>query len=637
MASTIAATTAPTTKSESQSSPRGRYLGTLSIAALGVVYGDIGTSPLYALRECFHESHGMAVTTANVHGVLSLIFWSLVLIVSVKYLLFVLRADNEGEGGILSLMTLASSKMRSPRRRAVAATLGLFGSALLYGDGAITPAISVIGAVEGLEIAAPSLKPFVIPITVVILVGLFALQRHGTARVGALFGPIVVVWFVTLTVLGLVNIAQNPSVLVALLPSAGYGFFMEHGLAGVTVLGGVFLVVTGGEALYADLGHFGRRPIRYAWFCLVFPALVINYFGQGALLVADPSAIANPFFKMAPGWALYPLIALSTAAAVIASQALITGVYSLTNQATMLGFMPRVGVQHTSAQERGQIYVPAMNWLLMLVTIGLVIGFGSSTRLAAAYGIAVTLTMVITTLLAYSLAREGWGWSAPRALAVTLLFLVPELFFFGANVSKIPHGGWFPLAAGAVIFAVMTTWKRGRRILAERFQDRLVPLQDFYEIMHLERPARVPGTAVFMTSAAAGTPPPLLHNFVHNRVVHQHIVLLTIVTDHAAHVPAVTRCSREELELGFVRLIARYGFMEQPDVPRLLIEQGLIKSIEHTTFFLGRETMMATAKAGMARWRIHLFSFLTRNAAPATRFFRIPPDRVMEIGAQIEL
>jgi KUP system potassium uptake protein len=637
MASRTAATTAPTTTSKDQSSPRGRYLGTLSIAALGVVYGDIGTSPLYALRECFHEAHGIAVTTANVHGVLSLIFWSLVLIVSVKYLLFVLRADNEGEGGILALMTLASSKMRSPRRRIVAATLGLFGSALLYGDGAITPAISVISAVEGLEIAAPSLKPFVIPITVVILLSLFAFQRHGTARVGALFGPIVVVWFVTLTVLGLVNIAQNPSVLVALLPSAAYGFFMEHGLAGATVLGGVFLVVTGGEALYADLGHFGRRPIRYAWFCLVFPALVINYFGQGALLVADPSAIASPFFKMAPEWALYPLIALSTAATVIASQALITGVYSLTNQATMLGFMPRVSVQHTSAQERGQIYVPAMNWLLMLTTIGLVIGFGSSTRLAAAYGIAVTLTMVITTLLAYSLAREGWGWSAPRALFVTLLFLVPELFFFGANVSKIPHGGWFPLAAGAAIFAVMTTWKRGRRILSERFQDRLVPLQDFYEIMHLERPARVPGTAVFMTSAAAGTPPPLLHNFVHNRVVHQHIVLLTIVTDQSAHVPAVTRCSREELELGFVRLIARYGFMEQPDVPQLLIEQGLIKSVDHTTFFLGRETMMATAKAGMARWRIHLFSFLTRNAAPATRFFRIPPDRVMEIGAQIEL
>lgn len=637
MTSDTAVATAPTMTSEGHGPPRGRYLATLSIAALGVVYGDIGTSPLYALRECFHEAHGMAVTAANVHGVLSLIFWSLVLIVSVKYLLFVLRADNEGEGGILSLMTLAAAKMRSPRRRGIAALLGLFGSALLYGDGAITPAISVISAVEGLEIAAPSLKPFVIPVTVVILVGLFAFQRHGTARVGALFGPVVVVWFATLTVLGVVNIVKNPSVLAALLPSAAYGFFREHGLAGAAVLGGVFLVVTGGEALYADLGHFGRRPIRYAWFCLVFPALVINYFGQGALLVADPSAIANPFFKMAPAWALYPLIALSTAATVIASQALITGVYSLTNQATMLGFMPRVSVQHTSAQERGQIYVPAMNWLLMLTTIGLVIGFGSSTRLAAAYGIAVTLTMVITTLLAYSLAREGWGWSAPRALTLILLFLVPELFFFGANVSKIPHGGWFPLAAGAAIFAVMTTWKRGRRILSERFEDRLVPLQDFFEIMHVERPARVPGTAVFMTSAAAGTPPPLLHNFVHNRVVHQHIVLLTIVTDHAAHVPASTRCSREELEQGFVRLIARYGFMEQPDVPRLLIEQGLIKSVEHTTFFLGRETMMATAKAGMARWRIHLFSFLTRNAAPATRFFRIPPDRVMEIGAQIEL
>ncbi len=617
--------------------PHGSYLWTLALGALGVVYGDIGTSPLYALRECFHTSHGVAVEQATVYGVLSLVFWSLTLIVSVKYLSYVLRADNKGEGGILALMALASSSIASPRRRAILAFLGLFGSALLYGDGAITPAISVISAVEGLQVAAPSLEAFVVPITIVILIGLFAIQRHGTARVGALFGPIMVVWFFVLALLGIVNIAQHPEVLLALSPTYAFQFLSGHGRAGFLVLGAVFLVVTGGEALYADLGHFGKKPIRAAWFGLVFPALLLNYLGQGALLVADPKTIENPFFNMAPSWALYPLIGLSTVATVIASQALISGVYSLTNQATMLGFLPRVNVEHTSAHERGQIYVPAINWMMMLATISLVIGFGSSSKLAAAYGIAVTLTMVITTVIAFALVRNAWRWSLPRALGVTLLFLVPELFFVGANMTKIGHGGWFPLLVGAGLFAVMTTWKRGRTILSQRFREKLLPLLDFYELMHVELPARVPGTAVFMTSAGDGTPPAMLHNFLHNRVVHQHIVLLTIITADAARVDESERCSIEGLESGFVRVVARYGFMERPDVPALLLREKLISSVDHTTFFLGRETMIATARPGMAKWRVALFAYLTRNALPATRFFNIPSDRVMEIGAQIEL
>jgi len=617
--------------------PGGNYLRALALAALGVVYGDIGTSPLYALRECFNGPHGVAVTPENVYGVLSLVFWSLTLIVSIKYLLYVLRADNKGEGGILALMALASSQLGSPRRRGFVLIMGLFGAALLYGDGAITPAISVISAVEGLQIAAPGLAHFVIPITIVILVGLFTIQRHGTARVGAMFGPIMVIWFVTLALLGITNVAGHPEVLAALSPHYALNFFVHNGVRSVLVLGAVFLVVTGGEALYADLGHFGRRPIQLAWFTLVLPALILNYLGQGALLLQNPGAVENPFFHLAPSWALLPLVILSTAATVIASQALITGVYSLTNQGTMLGFLPRMNVQHTSAHERGQIYVPTINWMLMLATIGLVLGFRSSSNMAAAYGIAVTMTMVITTVLAYSYARHGWGWSRSRAVAISLLFLIPELFFVGANLTKIHDGGWFPLVVGAALFAVMTTWKRGRAILSQRFQEKLLPLPDFGELMHVELPARVPGTAVFLTSSGSGTPPPLLHNFMHNRVVHQRIVLLTIVTTDDARVDERERCVCEELEHGFVRVTGRYGFVEHPDVPRLLLDHGIITSVDHTTFFLGRETMIATARPGMARWRVHLFAFLTRNSMPATRFFGIPPDRVMEIGAQIEL
>jgi KUP system potassium uptake protein len=609
----------------------------LALAALGVVYGDIGTSPLYALRECFNKEHGIAVTPGNVMGVLSLIFWALTLIVSLKYVAYVLRADNKGEGGILALMSLASAPLRGKRVYPVLIALGVFGAALLYGDGVITPAISVLSAVEGLEIAAPGLHGAVIPLTVAILIGLFAMQSRGTAGLGAIFGPITLLWFLSLFGLGVYRALLHPGVIASINPVFAARFLAENGTAGVLVLGAVVLVVTGGEALYADLGHFGRRPIRLAWYAVVMPALLMNYFGQGALLIEDPTAVENPFFRMVPTLALYPMVALSTAATVIASQALISGVYSLTSQGTMLGLLPRVKIEHTSAHERGQIYVPLVNWLLMLATIGLVLGFKSSSNLAAAYGIAVTLTMVITSMLAYFWVRHVWHWGRWKAGALTLLFLIPELVFMGANAIKIEHGGWFPLVVGAGIFVTMVSWQRGREILAQRFREQLLPLADFFEIMRVEVPARVPGTAVFMTSTRDGTPPALLHNFLHNRVVHQHIVLLTVVTSDEARVAAADRFSVEQMDHGFSRVIGRYGFMENPDAPKLLQQAGVIGSVEHVTFFLGRENLIATKHPGMARWRVSLFAFLTRNAQPATKFFNIPPDRVMELGAQIEL
>jgi KUP system potassium uptake protein len=613
------------------------YVAKLAVGALGVVFGDIGTSPLYALRECFHGAHGLPLDRASVLGVLSLIFWSLFVIVTVKYVFFVLRADNEGEGGILSLMALAVSVLRGDRLRGVVLACGVFGAALLYGDGALTPAVTVLSAVEGLKIAAPSLEPYVVPITIVILVLLFLIQKGGTARVGAIFGPITLLWFLTLAGLGLYRLSSNLDVLLAVDPSHGARFLVDHGSVGIPVLGAVFLVVTGGEALYADLGHFGRRPIQLGWFAVVFPALMLNYFGQGALLLAEPDAIENPFFRMAPSSALIPLIVLSTAASVIASQALITGVFSLTRQATMLGFLPRMEILHTSADERGQIYVPTMNWLLMLGTVSLVWSFQSSSNLAAAYGIAVTLTMLITTVLAGIFARQGWRFGLGSALALTLVFLIPEAVFTLANLAKFWHGGYVPIAIGVGLFVLMLTWRRGRAILAQRFKDDLLPLTDFFDLLHVERPARVPGTAVFMTSMKEGTPPALLRNFTHNRVLHQHVILLTLVTTDSPRVAEAERCEVERLEHGFSRVTGRYGFMEQPDAPKLLASAGLVSSVEHTTFFLGRESLISSAHPGMARWRIRLFSTLTRNAQPANKFFNIPPDRVLELGAQLEL
>jgi KUP system potassium uptake protein len=606
------------------------------MGALGVVYGDIGTSPLYAIRECFHPTHGLPVTPPNVFGLLSLIFWSLSIVITAKYLVYVLRADNRGEGGVLALMALAlgSSKGKVPAWGVIG--LGLFGAALLYGDGMITPAISVLGALEGLVIATSAFADWVVPITIVVLVILFLPQRFGTARVGAVFGPVMLVWFAVIALLGVVHIVRHPGVLVAASPHFAVRFMMDHGAIAFVVLGSVFLVVTGGEALYADMGHFGAKPIRWTWLFVAGPALLLNYFGQGALLIADPRAVENPFFLSAPRWALYPLVVLSVLAAVIASQAVITGAFSLTRQATMLGFWPRVEVQHTSAREIGQIYVPTINWMLMIATIALVLGFRTSSNLAAAYGIAVTTTMVITTLLAYVVARHHWGWGALPALSLTLVFVCIDLAFFGANAMKIAHGGWFPLLMGGAIFVLMTTWKRGRELLGQRIRAQIVPLDDFYELLRVELPARVPGTGVFMTSNAEGAPPALMQNFLLNRVVHQEVILLTIVTTEQPRVTPSERVSVATLQDGFKRVIARYGFMEQPDIPALLEQERIPHwPIEHCTFFLGRETVLPALGGGMARWRQHLFSFMTRNSQRAATFFNVPPDRVMEIGSQI--
>jgi KUP system potassium uptake protein len=614
-----------------------RYFLTLCLGALGVVYGDIGTSPLYAIRECFHPSHGLPVTAPNVLGLLSLIFWSLVIVITVKYLAYVLRADNHGEGGVLALMALALGAGKGRVSGAGVIVLGLFGAALLYGDGMITPAISILGALEGLVIATSAFEHWVVPLTVVILVMLFLPQRFGTARVGAIFGPIMLVWFLAIAALGAVQIVRRPEVLFALSPHFGMAFLFDHGAIAFVVLGSVFLVVTGGEALYADMGHFGPKPIRMTWFVLAGPALLLNYFGQGALLISDAKAVENPFFLLAPRVLLYPLVVLSVLAAVIASQAVISGAFSLTRQATMLGFWPRVEVQHTSAREIGQIYVPTINWMLMLATIALVLGFRTSSNLAAAYGIAVTTTMVITTLLAYVVARHHWHWGVIPALALTLLFVGIDLAFFGANALKIAHGGWFPLLVGGAIFVLMTTWKRGRELLGRRIRAQIVPLDDFWELLRVERPARVPGTAVFMTSNAEGTPPALMQNFLLNRVVHQEVILLTVQTTEQARVPERERVSFENLREGFKRVVVRYGFMDQPDIPAVLAG-GHIPSwnIEHCTFFLGRETVLPAGGGEMAHWRQHLFAFMTRNSQRAATFFNVPPDRVMEIGSQIQ-
>jgi KUP system potassium uptake protein len=621
--------------------PRGAYLATLTVGALGIVYGDIGTSPLYALRECFHGAHGIAPTRENVLGVLSLIFWSLTLIISIKYLVFVMRADNEGEGGILALMALVSKQPDARERlRATMIALGLFGAALLYGDGMITPAVSVLSAVEGLNVTTHLFEPYVVPIAIVILVSLFVIQSHGTERIGFLFGPVMIVWFVTIALLGVRWVVRDFHVLTAFNPMHAVKFFADNGFHGFVVLGSVFLVVTGGEALYADMGHFGRRPIRIAWFGLVLPALFLNYLGQGAMLINTPEAAVNPFYLLAPRWALLPLVALATMAAIIASQALISGAFSLTRQAIQLGYSPRLDIQYTSPHQQGQIYVPYVNWLLMISTVGLVIGFRSSSALAAAYGIAVTSTMVITTLLAYLVARRSWGVRRLVAGSLASFFLFIELGFFSANVIKIPHGGWFPLVVGAMIYLLLSTWKKGRSLLASRLRERLYPFDRFMQDITQTPPHRVPGTAIFMTSNLIGTPPTLLHNLEHNQVLHERVVLLTVVTSDVPHVDENERLSVETLGQGFYRVTLRYGFMEEPDVPAALANgaaRGLPLEAKKTTFFLGLETLLSTHREGMTRWRERLFAVMSRNAVRATSFFRIPPERVVELGMQIEL
>jgi KUP system potassium uptake protein len=630
-----------TEHSTAKGEPGGRYLALLSLTALGVVYGDIGTSVLYAMRESFHHSHGIRPGAENVLGVLSLIFWALVLVISVKYAVFVLRADNRGEGGILALTSLVTPVAAMRRNsRWVLVMLGLFGTALLYGDGMITPVISVLGAVEGLEVATPFFRPYIVPITIAVLVALFAVQRNGTATVGKIFGPVMLAWFAVIAALGVTQIVRAPQVLGAISPVHAFRFFALNGKAGFLVLGSVFLVVTGGEALYADLGHFGRRPIRVAWYAVVLPALLVNYFGQGALLIREPAAVENPFFHMVPPWALYPVVVVATLAAVIASQALITGAFSLTMQAVQLGYMPRVEIAHTSSRERGQIYIPGINWMLMVACIGLVLGFQNSSNVAAAYGVAVTTTMVVTTLLLAVVQRERWKWPLAGTLAFSFVFFAIDLAFWAANIVKIPHGGWFPLVIGAVVFTLMSTWKTGRRVLAEQLQNRTLPINLFLDDVRRSPPYRVPGTAVFMYGSRQGTPPALLHSLKHYQVLHQTVVFLSVETQEVPHVPPEERVEVSELGEGVFRIVLAYGFMEEPNVPEALSfvsYPGLELKPARTTYFLGRETLIPTRNTGIAFWREHLFSVMSRNARTATSFFGLPPNRVVELGAQIQL
>ena len=615
--------------------PKGK-LSVLTLAALGVVFGDIGTSPLYSLRECFHGEHAIHPTPENVMGVLSLVLWAMIVVVSLKYVVFVMRADNHGEGGVLALTALVPQNYRSPAVQGTLVALGLVGASLLYGDGVITPAISVLGAVEGLSTVTPALTPYVVPITVVILLGLFWVQRSGTASVGAFFGPVMLAWFITLALLGLPWIFANPAVLGAFNPMHGVAFFGRNGLDGFLVLGSVFLVVTGGEALYADMGHFGRTPIRMAWFAVSQPALMLNYLGQAALLMARPEAADQPFYSLAPASLVLPLVGLATAAAVIASQALISAVFSLTGPVIRMGFGPRMHIEYTSEEAIGQVYLPAVNWAVMVGTLAMVVSFGSSSALAAAYGIAVTATMVITTILAYVVARQVWMWSRGMAGILAALLITVDLAFFGANLLKIAQGGWVPLAMAAALFVLMTTWKRGRQILGRRLHESSYPLDQLLAEIPQRAPYRAPGTAVYMTGARKLTPPALLHNLTLNNVLHERIILLTVVT---ADTPFVDTDARRELEVlgsGLYRVTLHFGFMERPDVPRTLARTLPIDP-DRTTFVLGRETVRATKHPGMAKWREKLFVLMMRNAAPATRYFNLPTPRVLELGMQVDL
>jgi len=615
----------------------------LTLTAIGVVYGDIGTSPLYTIRECFFGTHSVDPSYENVLGILSLVLYALIIVVSIKYIVIVMRADNQGEGGILALTALLPQKNTrtgSDVVKPVLVLLGIFGAALLYGDGMITPAISILSATEGLHVVTPLAEPYVVPLSVAILVVLFVIQQYGTHRVGRLFGPVMVLWFATIAVLGVSQIVKAPVVFESIDPRHAVRFFVNNGWHGFAVLGAVFLAVTGGEALYADMGHFGRRPIRFAWFALVLPALMLNYFGQGALLLLNPRAASQPFYLMAPSWALLPLVALATMAAIIASQALISGAFSLTRQAIQLGYAPRLDIAHTSSMEMGQVYVPQVNWGLAVATICIVIGFESSSALAAAYGIAVTMTMVITALLLHVVATERWGWPRWATLAVTATFLTVDLAFFGANLVKVMQGGWLPLVIATVLFTMMTTWKTGRRLVAERLTARATPIDVFMSSLRALKPARVRGTAVFMTAQPIGTPPALVHNLRYNKVLHDHVVIMTVSTAPRPHVPLQEQVAVESLGQGLYNVKLQYGFMQDPDVPEALmhaIKLGLELDPGDVTFFLGRETIIVAKRHGMAVWRERLFVLMARNAVRATAFFHLPPERVVELGVQVEM
>ncbi|HET6756979.1 MAG TPA: potassium transporter Kup [Burkholderiales bacterium] len=612
----------------------------LTLLALGVVFGDIGTSPLYAVKETFSPAYGMPLTPANILGGCSAIFWALMIVVSLKYVTLVMRANNKGEGGIMALLALANASVPE-RWRAMVLIAGVFGAALFYGDAVLTPAISVLSAVEGLEVGTSAFKPFVVPIAVGVLIALFLLQKRGTAAVGKLFGPVCLAWFLALAAAGIWNIAKNPSVLHALNPVYALGFVTGQGFASFVVLGAVLLAITGAEALYADMGHFGKSAIRIAWFGLVAPTLVLNYFGQGALLIADPSAIENPFYLAFPEWALYPMIALATAATVIASQATISGAYSLTRQAIQLGYLPRMNIQHTSATTIGQIYIPGVNWVLLLAVLAAVIGFGSSSELASAYGVAVMGTMMVDTFLTFFVIRFGWGYPLALCIFATGFFLAVDAMFFSAAMLKVAEGGWFPLVIGAGMLIIMTTWRRGRQILFERLRESSVPLSAFLSSLKPDPPQRVPGTAVFLTASPDSTPHALLHNLNHNKVLHEHVVFLTVEFRDVPWVPFAERIAVERLGNGCYRANVRYGFMNRPNITRALElgkEHGLEFEMMQTSFFLSREKIIPVASKGegMALWREHTFAAMARNAGSLVDYFNIPANRVIELGTRIE-
>jgi KUP system potassium uptake protein len=615
-------------------------LRALAVGALGVVYGDIGTSPLYTIRECFSAATGIAATPENVLGILSLIFWSLVGVITLKYVVLLMRADNRGEGGVLALMSLAT-RGETGQRAAKLVVLGLIGAALFYGDSVLTPAISVLSAIEGLSVATDAFDHAIVPLTLLVLVALFLVQRFGTARVGAAFGPVMGVWFALLFVLGAIQIARNPVVLLAVDPRHAVTFFAQHGFVGFSSLGAVVLAITGAEALYADMGHFGPKAIRWAWTTAVLPALVINYFGQGALILAEPEALANPFYKLAPAWGLYPMVALATIATIIASQAVISGAFSMTRQAAQLGLTPRIDVRHTSAQEMGQIYVPTVNWLLLIGVVQLVVTFRSSSNLAAAYGIAVTGTMTITTALVFVLARDAWGWSLPKALLLIGPFAVIDVAFLSSNLLKVETGGYVPLVIGAAIFAVMWSWRRGRSTLLAQERSGAIPIELFLARLGREGgPERVAGTAVFMTGLQSEMPHTLLHNLKHNRVLHERVLLTTVVTRDEPYVPDAERIAVADLGHGFHRVTVTYGFMQDPDVPGALALariDGAPLEMMAVSFFVGRNNIVAAEHCSLPRWQEKLFIRLSRMSSGAASFFRIPPNKVVELGARITI
>jgi KUP system potassium uptake protein len=616
-----------------------KHLVFLAFSALGVVYGDIGTSPLYALKICFYGRHSVAVTQENVLGILSLIFWALMMVVSIKYLLLILRIDNHGEGGILALMELVLPKKRG-RRRILVMLFGLFGAALLYGDGTITPAISVLSAIEGLEIATPVIKPYVVPIALVILFLLFYLQRRGTGRVGLLFGPVMLTWFLVIGTVGFFQIVQNPIVFAAVNPSHALHFLTEQGFESLFILGAVFLVVTGGEALYADIGHFGKAPIQLSWFTVVLLSLLFNYFGQGALLLKNSSLVSNPFYHLTPDWALYPMVLLATCATIIASQAIISGAFSLTFQALQLGYLPRLQVLHTSEEERGQIYMPHVNWLLFAATAGVVLGFRSSGNLGAAYGVAVSATMVITTVLSYVAMTDLWNWRKLVAIPIASTFLLIDGSFFSANMLKILQGGWYPLIAAGLIYIVMSTWMMGQEVLEKQLKEYVQPLSRFVRDLDLRKVHKIPGTAIYLTKNPFSTPPAFLYMLKHNGIIHKRIIFLSIGYKRVPYVPADERINIQKLRDGFYRVVVRYGFMNRTDIKaaiRALNNQSrLTIDMQDTTFFIWRKILLPSKSVGMSKWRDILYLLMERNSERISKYFNIPPDRVFEIGAQIK-